>query len=73
MRECLLEGLQGTWEPLGQLEAVWENEAGRDLALGLEPLKGFAKPRPGFPLPVSSRVLEKRAHGIQCPSSEFVV
>lgn len=41
------------------------NGAGRDLALGFEPLLGFAKPRPGFSLPASSGVLEKGAHGIQ--------
>lgn len=41
------------------------NGAGKDLALSFEALLDFAKPRSGFPLPASSRVLEKEAHGIQ--------
>lgn len=66
MREWPLEGLQGTRGALGQLVAVLGgNGAGRDLALSFEALLDFAKPRSGFPLPASSRVLEKEAHGIQ--------
>lgn len=64
MREWPLEGLQGTWEHWDNWRLFWGNGAGRELALGFEPLLDFAKPRPGFLLPASSRVLEKEAHGI---------
>lgn len=58
---------------LGQLEAVLGgNGTGRDLALSFEALLDFARPRPGFPLPASSRVLEKEDHGIQCPFRDLL-
>lgn len=75
-KERPLGGLQGTWELLEQLVAVWGREAGRLLPLGPEPLpspcQAPAKPGSGFPLPASSRVFGEGPEAFTAPLSRIL-